>query len=75
MIRRKRISHFPWGLVTASAKSELLCGNWRKILLISFEDSLAQAELRLILASLLWTFDIMMSEETDEDWLDQNVYL
>lgn len=40
-----------------------------------FECSLAWAELNLILAKVVWNFDLELSERTKEDWSDQKVWL
>jgi hypothetical protein len=37
-------------------------------------DSLAYHEIRLVLASVLWTFDLSLCDQS-EDWLDQKVFL
>jgi len=36
--------------------------------------NLANAEIRLLLASLLWHFDLSLSEETDSDWRAQKAW-
>lgn len=38
-------------------------------------DSLAWAEINLILAKVLWNFDLELSEKMVGDWSDQRVYL
>lgn len=37
--------------------------------------SMANHEMRLILAKVLWSFDLEPSRQQQGDWLDQNVYL
>ena len=37
--------------------------------------SLALAEIRLILTHMLWTFDMELSEETDEEWAKQKAWM
>lgn len=38
--------------------------------------SLAMAEMRLIIARMLWNFDLVLSEEHKErDWADQKVFV
>ena len=36
---------------------------------------MANHEMRLILAKVLWSFDLELSRQQQGDWLDQNVYL
>lgn len=36
--------------------------------------SLANHEMRLVLASMIWNFDLELCEES-ESWLDQKVYI
>lgn len=38
---------------------------------VTHRDSLAYAEIRLLLANLLWGFDLELSEETDPEWMYQ----
>ena len=38
-------------------------------------SSLGNAETRLVLAKMIWNFDIELCDETDTDWMDQQVYL
>lgn len=40
-----------------------------------FFDSLAYAEIRLLLANLLWGFDLELDEETDSNWMDQKGWM
>ncbi|KAL8795325.1 MAG: hypothetical protein Q9195_002195 [Heterodermia aff. obscurata] len=37
--------------------------------------SLALAEIRLMLTNMLWTFDMELAEETDEEWTKQKAWL
>ncbi len=37
-------------------------------------SSLAYAEMRLILARIIYNFDMELGDEND-DWLDQNIYI
>ena len=37
--------------------------------------SLAWAEMNLILAKVIWSFDLELGEETKEDWSDQKIWL
>ena len=37
--------------------------------------SIGIAETRLVLARILWNFDIELCEETDKDWLEQAGYV
>lgn len=36
--------------------------------------SLALVEIRLVLTHLLWTFDMELAEETDEEWPKQKMW-
>lgn len=38
------------------------------------DDSLANAEIALVLTRLLWEFDITLSDETDSNWPDQQAW-
>ena len=40
---------------------------------MSFQNSLAYAEMRLILAKMVWNFDMELL--TKGDWADQKVYI
>lgn len=37
--------------------------------------SLAWAEMKLILAKVVWSFDLELSKNNAEDWSDQKVFL
>lgn len=39
------------------------------------DDSLAWAEMKLILAKVIWHFDLELSEKNVGEWNDQKVYL
>lgn len=39
------------------------------------ECSLGNLETRLVLARMIWNFTMELSEETDPDWEDQQVFL
>jgi len=58
---RTKVSHTPWTGHATNGTVELTCA------------SLAYAEMRLILARLLFNFDIELVDPA-EDWLNQPVY-
>ena len=39
------------------------------------DDSLALAEIRLMLTHMLWAFDMELAEETDEEWAKQKAWM
>lgn len=39
------------------------------------DDRLALAEIRLMLTHMLWTFDMELAEETDEEWAKQKAWM
>ena len=45
------------------------------LLLIFMTNSLAWAEMNLILAKVIWAFDMELGKGTKEDWSDQRVWL
>ena len=38
-------------------------------------DSIGISETRLVLARVLWNFDLELCDDTDADWLDQAAYV
>jgi len=42
---------------------------------VSGWDSLAWAEMNLILCKVMWSFDLELGEGNKEDWSDQKIWL
>lgn len=46
----------------------------QEAVLLTWDDSLAYHEIRLMLSYLLWNFDIELCKES-ENWMDQQVFV